>query len=147
MSDEHRLVVEVLDGPEEGRGERVYPGDLVELAAFGSGADSPVPPQACQVQRGEEGMHVSPMPGTHLRIGPGEPWTEVKRLEGAEIVTEGQLIYLGPIKRGLTIRLLGFRAVPKPVVPVRIGSFRAGVGMAFLAIALICVWFVASSSY
>jgi hypothetical protein len=87
------------------------------------------------------------LPGGHVRLGPGEPWSEVERLQGEQVAEEGQLIYLGPIKRGLTIRLVGFRRSVEPAEPLRTGGFRAGVGMAFLAVALLCVWFVASASY
>ena len=147
MSDDFRLLVQVLDGPEGGRGERVYPGDVVELAAFPSTQDTSIPPQACTLRRVGESMLLSPLPGAHVRIGSGAPWSEVERLQREQTVADGQLIYLGPIQRGLTIRLLGFSPSPvsPPSVPTR--GFRAGVGVAFLAVALICAWFVASTSY
>ena len=147
MSVGYRLLVQVLDGPQDGRGERVYPGDSVELAAFPSSADPSIPPQSCTIHRDGERMLLSPLPGAHLRLGPGEPWSEVERLQGEQPVEEGQLIYLGPIKRGLTIRLDVFRRSPVPAGPVRTKGFRVGAGLGFLALALICAWLVASASY
>lgn len=147
MVNEYRLIVRVLDGPEARRGDRIYLGDTVELAAFASTDAASIPPQSCIVRRDGEGMLLCPAPGTHVRIGLGEPWREVKPVEGALRVGDGQLIYLGPIKRGLTVRLMGFQLPSKKVEPLSTGGFRPGVGLLFLVLALLAAWLLASVSY
>jgi hypothetical protein len=147
MDADWRLQIHILDGPESRRGERSYPGDSVVLAASASEAQGENPPQVCTVSRVEDGMALSPGPGAHLRVGPGAPWRGVAKVGSDTLVPEGQVIYLGPIKRGLTIQLLGFRSAPLKMAPIPTPRFRGGVGLAVLAFALFGAWLVASASY
>jgi hypothetical protein len=147
MSADFQLVAEVLDGPVERQGPRYYQGSKVVISAHPRPKLPHIDPQCLEVVQRESGLLLVPGVGSHVRVGEGTNWAEIQRLDGPLEVDDGQIVYLGPIQRGLTIRLVGFRALFSQTVEPKLVRSRREIGALVLGLIVLLTWMLASSSY
>ena len=137
-----RLCVDVVEGPADALGPRVFVGNPVEVAAFPRPALDGVPPQVCVVTKEGDTLRVRPMPGTHVRLGDGEDWRSQNVLDTEVTIERGQHLYLGPIERGIGLRILGFEssASEDSSPTIRTVDWTGGVGAFLLAAFVLLLW-------